>query len=150
MTDFVSKVKEFNQIAGTKEEFNPRKTCLYTGLVLEEVAELVDSYGDRALDSFVESLVAQANLFKSGHYDSLTKNMDRVNAVKEAIDIAVVAVGQVIALGGDVTGAANCVADNNLEKFPLIDGQRVVIKDANGKVKKPDGYKPADVTQFMR
>lgn len=149
MTDFVSKVKEFNQIAGTPEEFNPRKTCLYTGLVLEEVAELIDSYGNPVLDSFVESLVAQANLFKSGHYDSLTENMDRVNAVKEAIDIAVVAVGQVIALGGDVTGAANHVADNNLEKFPVVDGERVIIKDVNGKVKKPEGYKPADVTPFV-
>lgn len=150
MTDFVSKVKEFNQIAGTPEKFDPRKTCLYTGLVLEEVAELIDSYGNRVLESFVESLVAQANLFKSGHYDSLTQNMDRVNAVKEAIDIAVVAVGQVIALGGDVTGATNHVADNNLEKFPLVDGQRVVIKDANGKISKPKTFVNADISSFLK
>jgi hypothetical protein len=44
VTHFVEKVKEFNELAGTKEELDVRKAAMYTGLILEEVAELIESY----------------------------------------------------------------------------------------------------------
>lgn len=44
MTHFVEKVKTFNTVAGTQEVFDVRKTAMYTGLILEEVAELIESY----------------------------------------------------------------------------------------------------------
>ena len=46
---FVEGVKEFNNIAGTPEEFDPRKVALYTGLILEEVRELLETYNDARL-----------------------------------------------------------------------------------------------------
>ena len=77
------------------------------------------------------------------------------------IDIAWVALGGAYAMGADVEGAAQAVAENNLSKFPLctceIGSQfppdydpecrkcngsgRVVLRDANGKIKKPEGFK---------
>lgn len=150
MTHFVEKVKEFNEISGTKEEFNPRKTALYTGLILEEVAELIASYRDDGLTHFMQTIEAYSAKFKAGDFDKSTETMNRVEALDAAVDIAVVALGQGISVGGDIVGACDAVAENNLSKFPLVDGVRTVLKDENGKVRKPPGYKPVDLTPFIK
>jgi len=147
--DFVEKVKLFNSIAGTKEEFNSRKCALYTGLILEEVAELIHAYNDPSLNDLWSVLVQESNAFKDGTYDELTKNMDRQEALDAAVDIAVVAIGQGISVGSDISGACHEVADNNLSKYEMRDGEYIVIKDSAGKVRKPVGYKPPELAQFL-
>jgi hypothetical protein len=147
---FAEKVKEFNAIAGTPEEFNPRKCALYTGLILEEVAELIESYDSPELNEFWSLLVQHANAFKSGEYDHLTVSMDRESALDASVDIAVVAIGQGISVGADIVGACDEVVENNLSKFPLVDGARTVLKDENGKVRKPPGYKPPELAKFLK
>lgn len=149
MTDFVNKVKEFNTTAGTLEEFNPRKCALYTGLILEEVEELLEAYNAPVFDEIRSKIVMFANGFKAGAYDKIVENGDRVGILDAAVDIAVVAVGQAISVGSDAEGACNHVADNNLTKFPLVDGVRTVLKDANGKVKKPADYVGPQLEQFL-
>ena len=115
MTHFVEKVKEFNEISGTKEEFNPRKTTLYTGLILEEVAELIASYRDDGLTHFMQTIEAYATKFKAGDFDKSTETMDRVEALDAAVDIAVVALGQGISVGGDIVGDSSCLLLDLLE-----------------------------------
>lgn len=151
MSNFVNKVKEFNSIAGTKEEFNIRKCALYTGLILEEVAELLNSYkGIPESLELAKTVDMMATRFKSGDFDSKVNSIDREEALDAAVDIAVVSIGQGISVGADIVGACNEVADNNLSKFPIVDGVRTVLKDANGKVRKPDSYKPPELKQFLK
>lgn len=154
MTDFVSKVVEFNEVAGTKAEFNARKLGLYIGLILEETQELVREVAaiskDPELNTFAAHLTSFADDFKKGKYDAATYEIDRTEILDAAVDIAVVSIGAGISVGSDISGALNEVADNNLSKFPLVDGVRTVLKDANGKVMKPEGYQKPQLSQFLK
>jgi hypothetical protein len=143
--DFVRKVQLFNAIAGTKEEFNQRKAAMYVGLILEEVAEMIESFKNESCEGRVKEFNEIAMKFKSGELDYLLDNVDRVEFLDAAVDIAVVALGAGISIGGDIDKACNKVADNNLEKFPLVNGVHTVLKDENGKVRKPEGYKSVNL-----
>lgn len=149
MNDFVSKVKKFNEIAGTTAVFDRRKTAMYTGLILEEVAELIESYDHPELQLLWSTIQQEATNFKNGEYDHCVSTIDRVDALDAAVDIAVVALGLGISLGCDVEGACHAVADNNLSKFKKIDGKYTVLKDPNGKVMKPPGYKPPSLESYV-
>lgn len=146
---FVEGVKEFNYIAGTPEEFDPRKVALYTGLILEEVRELLETYNDARLGKLITAVEYHSKMFKQGVFDDSAKSIRREEALKETIDIAVVALGEGISLGADIVGACEEVSNSNLSKFPFVDGKRVVLKDENGKVKKPPEYRPAAVGKFL-
>jgi NTP pyrophosphatase (non-canonical NTP hydrolase) len=161
MTDFVTKVLEFNQVAGTTgESFEPRKTALYMGLVLEEAKEMLEAipYEDGSadqlvLESFIAALHGYSDAFKQGRFDRNIEAMDkecREEALDAFADIAVVALGGGIATGSDIFGAVHEVADNNLSKFPIVDGVRTALKDENGKVRKPEGYKPPELGKYLR
>lgn len=146
---FVEEVREFNRIAGTEEKFDSRKVALYTGLVLEEVRELLETYNDPRLGKLITAAEFHSKMFKNGDFDEAAKTIDRPEALKETIDVAVVALGVGISLGGDIVAACGEVSRSNLSKFPVVDGERVVLKDENGKVKKPAEYRPANVTQYL-
>ena len=154
MSDFVEKVKEFNTVAGTLEEYNPRKVALYLGLQLEELAEQLTSLKAYELGKLITALEYHGHMFKEGAFDIQVGNANTIEQRKEfldgAIDSAVVALGAAIAIGADVQGSAHAVADNNLSKYPVIDGVRTVLKDANGKVKKPEGFKPVELDKFLK
>lgn len=156
--DFVEKVKVFNQISGTDEKFNARKSALYVGLILEEVAELLESLGSpydydtirNDFQSAISFLELGSNKFKSGEWDNALKNANREKFLDACVDIAVVALGGGIAIGSDIVGATHAVADNNLTKFPIVDGEYTVLRDENGKVKKPDGYKSVNLLPYLK
>ena len=124
---FVEGVKEFNNIAGTPEEFDPRKVALYTGLILEEVRELLETYNDARLGKLITAVEYHSKMFKQGVFDDSAKSIRREEALKETIDIAVVALGEGISLGADIVGACEEVSNSNLSKFPFVDGKRVVL-----------------------
>ena len=48
--------------------------------------------------------------------------------------------------GADVTGAMNEVVRSNMSK--MVDGR--MVKDANGKVVKPDTYSPPNLAPFVK
>lgn len=146
---FVEGVREFNAIAGIEEKFDSRKVALYTGLILEEVRELLETYNDPRLGKLITAIEFHSKLFKTGDFDESAKNINRAEALKETIDIAVVALGEGISLGADIVAACEEVSDSNLSKFPVVEGKRVVLKDDNGKVKKPPEYRPANVSRFL-
>lgn len=165
MTDFVSKVKEFNDIAGTKEVLDTRKVALYTALQLEELAEKIEaitkherSIGltkSKGLGRLLVALEFHSRRFKEGEFDELVSKAcedddSREELLDADVDLAVVSLGGAISVGADVEGACHEVADNNLSKFPLIDGVRTVFKDENGKVKKPAGYQSVSLRKYLK
>lgn len=154
--DFVQKVLTFNQIAGNNNQFDARKLGLYIGLIAEEFVELLESIprtddvqSGQLLEA-IGTIEALANASKAGSYDHLIENIDRVEAVDAHIDIAVVALGAAVVTGADVEGACHNVADSNLSKFPIVDGQYTVLKNSAGKVIKPASYTPANIKQFLK
>lgn len=154
--DFIEKVKLFNEIGGTKNEFNARKAGLYVGLILEEVSELIQSLGysgDRTDPNFSEAIefleVGSLN-FKRGDYDNAVSECNRVEFLDAIVDISVVALGAGIAIGADVNSACHAVANNNLEKFEIVDGKHTVLVDENGKIRKPNNFKPVVLKEFVK
>ena len=142
---FVSKVKLFNEIAGTKEEFNQRKAAMYVGLILEELGEMFESFKTPEWELEAEHLHLMGTRFKKGDFDSALDTVDKVEFLDAAVDIAVVSLGAGISIGANIEKACLKVADNNLDKFPIVNGVHTVLKDENGKVRKPDGYKSVDL-----
>lgn len=151
MSDFVQKVKLFNGIAGTKEEFNVKNVSLYMGLVLEEAGEMLAALGitndDEILD-LLERMDTVSYLFKHSKYD--LECIDRKEFLDGAVDVAVVALGAGISNGSDIVGACNEVANSNLSKFDFINGEYVVLKDENGKIMKPTTFKRPELGQYLR
>lgn len=153
MSNFVQDVKEFNRIAGTEEVFDKRKAALYTGLIFEELSEMIDSINSDHSAAWLDVSSYLNNIgdaFKRGDYDYKFDTVDRVDYLDAAVDISVVSLGAGIAIGADIEGACNAVSENNLSKFPLVDGVRTVLRDENGKVKKPEGFKPVELAQYVK
>ena len=149
--DFVQKVLQFNKIAGNGEEFSPRMTALYFGLIMEELAETVNALPDSiAFEHMVKTLNHWSLRFKEGDFDKLVENIDHVEALDGFVDIAVVALGGAAALGANVDGACHEVADSNLSKTVEIDGVVQFIKDENGKVTKPSTYWKPNLTKYVK
>lgn len=151
--DFVEKILQFNRIAGkTGETFDARDTSLYIGLILEEVAELIESIPDqRNLGRLRVALEYNSKLFKEGFFDKQVADINRVDALDACVDISVVSIGGANALGTDTQSACHNVADSNLSKFTLDEnGDYVVLRDANGKIKKPAEYKAPELAQFLK
>lgn len=150
---YLEKVVLFNEIAGNKSGYNTRQACLYIGLLLEELEELLQSVNldDTTLSSHLDYY---GNQFKVGVFDvevekSLKSKDNRVEFLDAVADINVVSIGAGLAVGGDIDGALNAVADNNLSKFNIVDDEYVVIKDGNGKIKKPENYKSVELNQYI-
>jgi predicted HAD superfamily Cof-like phosphohydrolase len=150
--DFVESVLEFNRVAGSKDgEFNKRKLGLYYGLVMEELAEGIAAFGEQreAFVTMQKFLNAWSLRFKEGDFDHNMDHLDRVEALDAFVDLAVVSLGGAMAVGADVQGACMEVANSNLSKFPVIDGVRTALKDANGKVMKAETYKAPELQQYV-
>jgi hypothetical protein len=163
--DFVEKVRVFNQLAGTEEKLDARKVALYTALQLEELAEKIHAIAkaeksasiapDKGLGKLLVALEWHSSRFKAGEFDELVAEAVKDTSLREEIldadvDVAVVSIGGAISIGADVQGACHAVADNNLTKFPIINGVRTVLKDENGKVKKPEGYTSVKLGKFLK
>jgi len=135
-------VLKFNDIAGQLIEPNKDSIALQLDLIQEEYLETVDAFD----------------------------NEDRVEVLDGAIDMWVVVSGllqKLEAMGYNVEEALKRVTDNNLSKFPSTANnaenswngdytphfnkkhQVLVLKDKNGKVRKPDGYKPVNLSDLV-
>ena len=92
---------------------------MYLGLIAEEYNELQD-----AVDA-----------------------ADKVEQLDALVDILVVTVGAIRAAGWDGEAAWNEVMDTNFAKIDPDTGK--VIKRADGKVLKPEGWKAPQLSQFV-
>lgn len=104
----------------TVDHFNENQFNLYTKLIQEEVDELWEAN-------------AQA---------------DKVECLDALIDIIVVTVGAIHSMGAEGEAAWNEVMRTNFAKIDPITGK--VRKREDGKVLKPDGWQPPDLTKFVR
>ena len=73
---------------------------------------------------------------------------DRVQTLDALIDIMVVTIGAIHSLGVDADAAWNEVLATNLAKIDRATGK--VIKREDGKVLKPEGWKPPDLAKHVR
>jgi predicted HAD superfamily Cof-like phosphohydrolase len=76
--------------------------------------------------------------------DSRTREGD----LDALIDILVVTIGAIHSIGVDATGAWQAVIDSNMAKVDPVTGK--IRKRKDGKVLKPDGWQPPDMTKFLK
>lgn len=147
-SDLVEAVEDFMKISGhltDRKEFDVRQTALQIGFQLEEMAEKLDAaFGCRV--HLTEMLMLCSQNFKEGHHDELVERADREAMLDADVDLAWVTIGSMLSQGANVLGAMNEVSRANLDKFP----GGVVTKDANGKVKKPDGWRGPDLSPHVK
>jgi len=155
--DFIEGVLTFNRAAGRPEEFDARAVAFHTGMQLEELAEKLEAVAKsvEGLDTsdsdlwlvahMAREMQNMGNAFKRGNYDRAVGLADRHELLDADVDVMVVTVGSMMTSGADVHGACREVNRANLAK--IIDG--AVIKDENGKIQKPSGWKPPDLHPFV-
>lgn len=162
---FIADVRQFTEAVGcTTDRFNVRQTALYIGLQLEEMAEKLEACG---LNSVAEQIQVVGHTFKAGSLDEQVAKADRAAMLDADIDLAWVTIGSALSQGADVLGACGEVARANLDKLVSCDEQHLgidrpladcpkcsgrlayAVKDANGKVTKPEGWRAPDITPFV-
>lgn len=179
MTDIIKVVRQFTEAVGcTTDRYNVRQTALYIGLQLEEMAEKLEACAggmvpDNYFGELIKNLHDHSKMFKEGEFDTdLEQSGDRAAMLDADIDLTWVTIGSALSQGADVEGAAGEVARANLSKLvnchlciggaipTMPDGEPelckacnatglVAIKDANGKVKKPEGWTSPNITPFV-
>jgi len=107
-------------VGQTTDQFNVDQFNLYLNLIKEEVGELEEAVG-------------------AG---------DSIEVLDAIIDILVVTIGAGNSMGADVEGAWNEVMDTNFAKIDPETGK--VRKRGDGKVLKPEGWKPPQLEQFLK
>ena len=103
----------------TGRKLNPEQYTLYRKLIAEEVGELNEA----------------------------VENNDRVEQLDALIDILVVTIGAIHSMGADAQGAWKEVLKTNLAKINPETGK--VIKREDGKVLKPEGWRPPNLSGFL-
>jgi len=123
-----------------------RNSALYTGLQCEELAEKLAAIG---LTNIAGILQDTASEFKAGRLDVLVENsLNRVDssvAMLDAdMDLVWVSLGASLVSRFDAYNAWQEVARSNFAKFA-----NGAVVDDNGKIKKPEGWKGPDLTDFV-
>lgn len=153
-TDLFNAVHSFMQVAGQSTgRFNPRQAALYTGLVLEEVGEMIDvimrgciSHAQQAHLSILHSTLRRyAKEFHEGYHMGDILRCRHADLIDAQFDTAWVAVGALISTSPKPDGAIAHGTFTNLDKF--VNGK--VIKDINGKVQKRPGWQKPDFEPYV-
>jgi predicted HAD superfamily Cof-like phosphohydrolase len=155
--DFIASVRRFMEISGQYKGQGDLKTYgFYTGMQLEELAEKMEiiaagepNHSDRMhLTELVTLMKLFSTRFKGGMHLGAIGLADLPEMLDGDIDLAWVSVGAAhFATKGKFSTqtAFEHVAQRNLAKFP----NGVVLRDANGKVMKPEGWTAPDHTPFV-
>lgn len=147
-------VRGFMTTAGLPlDKFTPDQAALYTGLQLEELGEKIQAISAGAitvearelLSKFAADCDALGQRFKQGLHVGDMMRADHAKLIDADFDLAFVSIGAGYSTAGDFDGAVNAGSAANLAKFP--NGQ--VLRDENGKIKKPAGWTDADFNEFI-
>lgn len=106
---------------------------------------------DQTVGSFNELQYAMyVNLIDEEHQELLeaTLSEDRVEQLDALIDILVVTIGAIHSMGADAEGAWKEVMKTNFAKIDHETGK--VRKREDGKVLKPLGWTPPELSQFVK
>ena len=114
------------------DKFDYDQFKLYSRLVCEEYNEFIDAIDGHA--KFAENFDKTEQSFRQEIVDALC-------------DMIVVCAGALHSLGVDVNGSWNEVINSNLSKIDKNTGK--VIKRSDGKVLKPEGWTPPDLSKFV-
>lgn len=150
----VDAVDGFMRLAGqTTGKLNARQACLYTGLVLEEVGEMIDVImGGCLTPAQTASLMALSTTlklhsasFRSGLHEGDILRCNQADLIDAQFDTAWVAIGGLMSTAVNPDQAIGHGTFTNLDKFR--DGK--CERDANGKVKKPFDWLGPDFTPYV-
>ena len=103
---------------------------------------------DQSVDTFNES---QYNMYKSlieEEFKELQESYDMEGELDALIDILVVTIGAIHSAGFDAEGAWKEVMSTNFAKIDKDTGK--VRKREDGKVLKPVGWSPPNLTPYLR
>lgn len=113
-------------------------------IILEEALETVDALGVTA--SFIPGMTNSAKLeIKKNIRLEFDHEPDLIAIADGCADISVVTIGTLVTCGIPDNGLLELVDNNNLTKF-----KNGVLKDANGKFLKPEGWEPPNIEQFLQ
>ena len=150
----VDAVDGFMRLAGqTTGKFNARQACFYTGLVLEEVGEMIDVIMEGCLTpAQAASLMAlgttlklHATTFKSGLHEGDVLRCNHADLIDAQFDAAWVSIGALMSTAIHPDEAIGHGTFTNLDKFR--DGK--CERDENGKVKKPADWRGPDFGRYV-
>ena len=79
-------------------------------------------------------------------YNKAEANNDMVNLAVELADIIYIACGTAVSYGIPLDEVFNAIHTANMNK--LVDGK--VIRREDGKIKKPDGWEPANIEGILK
>lgn len=79
-------------------------------------------------------------------YNKAEDNSDIVNLAVELADIIYIACGTAVSYGIPLDDVFNAIHAANMNK--LVDGK--VIRREDGKIKKPEGWQPADIEGILK
>lgn len=150
----VDAVDGFMRVAGQSTgKFNARQACLYTGLVLEEVGEMIDVIiGGTLTESQRQHLYPLSSMlrhfakeFRDGMHEGDITRCNHHDLIDAQFDTAWVAIGALMSTSAYPENAIAHGTFTNLDKFR--DGK--CERDANGKVKKPIDWRAPDFTPYI-
>jgi len=135
------------------DEHKPDQVSLYVGLIAEELREVVDVLAERgsAADEIVlhnlhrdtiPALDYLAGLGKRGALSDMVESADQAELLDGFIDCAIVSLGAAISSSPDARSAVEEVLAANDAK---VSGGL----DENGKIQKPAGWVPPDLSGFV-
>jgi len=146
MTDLTRAVRQFMQAADCSiDRHNPKQASLYMGLIAEEFAETLEASGHKIHAYALEAIAMQYKAHNGSDFANLTREQ-RAAMLDGCIDLAWVALGLAYSIGGDPECAALKVIKANLAKVGP-DGK--MLRDENGKVRKPEGWTAPDMMPLV-
>lgn len=153
--NLIAQVHRFNAIGQIVPpgNFNADRVGFYTGMQLEEMAEKLSAIAaghvaqsDRdSLQMFANIMDAVGKEFKGGKHYGAVLRADREELLDGDIDMLVVSAGALVYQTPQFSQAVECVLAKNDEKIP--NGK--ATHDANGKLLKPAGWTPPDLSPFI-
>lgn len=122
-----------------------------TKTMFEMVREFHTAFGQRVgqrpifPDSKERDLRVKLMKEEYNEYNKAEDNNDIVNLAVELADIIYIACGTAVSYGIPLDDVFNEIHKANMSK--LIDGK--VVRREDGKIQKPEGWKPADITAIL-
>lgn len=152
----VESVYEFNRIAQVRPpgQFDADRVGFHTGMQLEELAEKIKAIAtgcvistDRAkMLQFAAIMDTWGEEFKSGKHHGDVLRADREEMLDGDIDVLVVTLGALMYQTPRWMAAIGTVLAANAEKVP----GGVAVRDQNGKIQKPPGWKKPYLMPFVQ
>ncbi len=151
--DMVFRVQDFMGKCGQDvAEHSPEQVSLYIGLIAEELSEVMEclykaqTFEDPTARHFymqaISTLDYLASLGKSGTFSARARLADQAELLDGFIDGAIVNLGAAISASPQAYLATRKVLDAN-------DAKTTGGRDENGKIKKPEGWQPPDLSDCV-